>query len=94
MQKEGEANFAVADLIRKHGVSHNTYFGWKAKYRGESVTDFMRRKELEQESAKLKRMYALALESAAIKDDVGRESQSRPRSAWPSDSPPPSTACR
>jgi putative transposase len=72
--KEGEAGVAVAEIIRKHGISRNTYFGWKAKYGGASVKDLTRLKELEQENAKLKRMYAeLALENAAIKDVLSRK---------------------
>jgi len=73
--KEGEAGVAVAELIRKHGISRNTYFSWKSKYGGASVKDLTRLKELEHENAKLKRMYAeLALENAAIKDVLSRKS--------------------
>ena len=32
--KEGEAGVAVAEIIRKHGISRQTYFGWKRKYAG------------------------------------------------------------
>ena len=72
--KEGEAGVAVAELLRKHGISRNTYFTWKSKYGGASVKDLTRLKELEHENAKLKRMYAeLALENAAIKDVLSRK---------------------
>lgn len=72
--KEGEAGVAVAELIRKHGISRNTYFAWKSKYGGASVKELTRLKELEHENAKLKRMYAeLALENAAIKDVLSRK---------------------
>jgi putative transposase len=67
--KEGEAGVPVTEIIRKHGISRQTYFGWKSKYGGASVKELTRLKELEHENAKLKRMYAeLALENAAIKD--------------------------
>jgi len=67
--KEGEAGVAVAEILRKHDISRNTYFTWKAKYGGASVKDVTRLKQMEHENAKLKRMYAeLALENAAIKD--------------------------
>ena len=26
--KEGEAGVAVAEILRKHGISRNTYFAW------------------------------------------------------------------
>ena len=72
--KEGEAGVAVAELIRKHGISRSTYFAWKSKYGGASVRELTRLKELEHENAKLKRMYAeLALENSAIKDVLSRK---------------------
>jgi putative transposase len=72
--KEGEAGVPVAEIIRKHGISRQTYFAWKSKYGGASVKDLTRLKELEHENAKLKRMYAeLALENAAIKDVLSRK---------------------
>ena len=72
--KEGEAGVQVAELIRKHGISRNTYFKWKSKYAGASVPELRRLRELESENAKLKRMYAeLALENTAIKDLLSRK---------------------
>ncbi len=72
--KEGEAGVQVAELVRKHGISRNTYFKWKAKYGGATVTELRRLRELEAENAKLKRMYAdLALENTAIKDLLSRK---------------------
>jgi putative transposase len=72
--QEGEAGVPIAELLRKHGISRPTYYQWKAKYGGASVPELRRLKELEQENAKLKRMYAdLALENAAIKDVLSRK---------------------
>lgn len=72
--KEGEAGMPVVELLRKHGISRQTYFNWKSKYGGASVKELTRLKELEQEHAKLKRLYAeLALENAAIKDVLARK---------------------
>lgn len=34
---ERAAGVAVADILRKHGTSRNTYFNWKAKYGGASA---------------------------------------------------------
>jgi putative transposase len=72
--QEGEAGMPVAEILRKHGISRPTYFNGKSKYGGSSVPDLRRLNELEQENAKLKRMYAeLALENAAIKDVLSRK---------------------
>lgn len=72
--KEGDAGVAVADIVRKHGISAATYYNWKSKYAGVAVSELKRLRELETENAKLKRMYAeLALENAAIKDVLNRK---------------------
>lgn len=71
---EGEAGVPVAQVCRTHGVSSATYYQWKSKYAGMSVSELRRVKELEAENAKLKRMYAeLALENVAIKDVLSRK---------------------
>ena len=67
--REGEAGVLVSEVCRKHGISSPTYYAWKSKYAGATVSDLTRMRELEVENARLKRMYAdLALENAAIKD--------------------------
>lgn len=72
--KEGEAGVAVAEIIRKHDISRNTYFKWKARYGGASISELRRLRVLEAENAKLKKMYAeLAIENAALKDVVNRK---------------------
>jgi len=30
--KEGDAGVPVAEIVRKHGISRNTYLNWKARY--------------------------------------------------------------
>ena len=72
--KEAEASVPVADVLRKYGVSKATFFKWRSKYGGATVSDVKRLRELEAENTKLKRMYAdLALENAAIKDVLNRK---------------------
>jgi putative transposase len=72
--KEGEAGVPIDELTRKHKISRATYFNWRGKYGGVSVSELKRMRELEAENAKLKRMYAdLALENVAIKDVLNRK---------------------
>ena len=72
--KEGESGVAVIEVCRKHGISSATYYQWKAKYAGATVSDLTRMRELEVENSKLKRMYAeLALDAAAMKDVISRK---------------------
>lgn len=72
--KEGEAGLAVAELCRKHAISAATYYAWKSKFAGVSVSELTRMRELEAENARLKRMYAeLALDATAMKDVIARK---------------------
>jgi putative transposase len=72
--KEAEAGAKPADLCRRHGISEATYYNWKAKYSGMTVSEARRLRELEQENNKLKRLLAEAeLEKAALKDLLGRK---------------------
>ena len=56
--KEAEAGIPVADLCRKHGKSNATFYKWRARFGGMDASAMKRLKELEEENARLKRMYA------------------------------------
>jgi putative transposase len=72
--KEADAGVKVAELCRKYGISDATYYNWKAKFGGMTVSDAQRLKALESENAKLKRLLAESmLDNAALKDVVGRK---------------------
>ena len=72
--REHEAGATVAELCRKHGMSSATFYAWKAKYGGMEVSDARRLKVLEEENAKLKRLYADAmLDNAALKDLLAKK---------------------
>jgi putative transposase len=72
--READAGVAVADLLRKHGISRPTFYLWRKKYGGVGVPELQRLKELERENARLKRMYAdQALELTAIRDVLHRK---------------------
>jgi putative transposase len=43
--KEGESGMPISDLLRNHGISRPTYFNWRAKYGGVSVSEPKRLKE-------------------------------------------------
>ena len=67
--KEADAGIKVEDICRQHGISNGTYYNWKSKYGGMEASDVKKLKELEQENAKLKRLFAnVSLENAALKD--------------------------
>jgi putative transposase len=72
--KEAEAGAKTKDLCRRHGISEPTFYNWKAKYVGMTVSDVCRLKELEQENAELKRLLADAeLDKAALKNLLHRK---------------------
>jgi putative transposase len=72
--KEAEAGLKVAELCRKYGISDATYYNWKAKFGGMTVSEAQRLKALEAENGQLKRLLAESmLDNAALKDIVGRK---------------------
>ena len=71
---EVEVGMKVAEVCRKHGITTKTYYAWKSKYGGMSISDIKRLKELEAENAKLKKMFAeMALENHALKDLIEKK---------------------
>ena len=72
--KEAEAGVSLEDLVRQHGFSKASFYKWKGKYSGMSVSELKRLKELEEENRRLKQMYAnLSLEHEALKDIVEKK---------------------
>jgi putative transposase len=67
--REHEAGLKTADLCRKHGISDATLYKWKAKYGGLGVSEAARRRALEDENRRLKKLLAEAvLDNAALRD--------------------------
>ncbi len=56
--KRVEAGLAVPEICRELGISSATFYKWRAKYGGMDTSMISRMKELEQENARLKKMYA------------------------------------
>ena len=56
--RESEAGLATGELCRKHGIAQQTFYRWKSKYGGMSVSEAQRLKQLEEENRKLKQMVA------------------------------------
>jgi putative transposase len=71
--KESEAGVKTPDLLRRHGISGNTFYRWKAKYGGLELSDAKRLKQLEDENRKLKKLVAeQALDIQVLKDVLGK----------------------
>ncbi len=70
MQQEGKK---VEEICLEFGISEPTFFKWKSKYAGMTLSELSRLKELEQENARLKKIVA----DQQISIDVLREVNSK-----------------
>ena len=69
-----ENGMSATDLARQHGISQGTIYNWKKKYGGMEASDLKRLKELEEENARLKRMYAeLSLDHQMAKEIIEKK---------------------
>jgi putative transposase len=67
--KEAEAGAKTKELCRKHGISEATFYNWKAKYSGMTVSDVKRLRALEEENRRLKQIVGeQALDIRALKE--------------------------
>jgi putative transposase len=66
--KEAESGVKVSEILRKYGISDTTYYKWKSKYAGLTVSELQRLKGLESENSRLKKIVAeQALDISALK---------------------------
>jgi putative transposase len=67
--KESEAGMKTSELCRKHSISEATFYKWKDKFGGLSVSDVRRLRVLEEENRRLKQIVAdLTLDNRALKE--------------------------
>ncbi|GKS90604.1 transposase [Acidovorax sp. SUPP2539] len=72
--KEVELGGKVGETCRKHGISEPTYYKCKSRFAGMNVSSLAQLRELQDENAQLKRMYAeLALMHSELKDVIERK---------------------
>jgi len=67
--REAEAGLPIKELCRRHGFSEASYYLWRSKFGGMSVSDAKRLKELEVENARLKKLLA----ESVLENEVTRE---------------------
>ena len=67
--REAEAGMAVKDLCRKHGFSEASYYLWRSKFGGMTVSEAKRLRELEAENARLKKLLAESM----LENEITRE---------------------
>ena len=67
--KQAEVGVPAAELIRKVGISEQTFYRWKAKYAGLEVDQVRQMKQLRDENTRLKQLVAeLTLDKTMLQD--------------------------
>ena len=67
--KQTEHGVPVPELCREHGMSSASFYKWRSKFGGMDASLMAPMRELEQENARLKKMYA----EVQLKHDVLQE---------------------
>lgn len=72
--QEHEAGRKAEDICRELGVTTASFYKWRQRYGGLDVSEVKKMKELQEENARLKRMFAdLSLVHEALKDAVSKK---------------------
>lgn len=72
--QEAESGVPVTELLRKHNIANATFYRWKDKYGGLTVSEAKRLRALEEENRKLKRLVAdLSLDKLMLEDVVQKK---------------------
>ena len=72
--KEHENGRDAKEICRELSISTAAFYKWRQRYGGMEVSELKRVKDLEDENARLKRMYAnLSLIHEALKDAVAKK---------------------
>jgi len=72
--QEHQGGVTAKEVIRRHGISLDTFYRWTRKYSGVDKAELQRLKALEDENRRLKRVVAdQALNIQVLKDALGKE---------------------
>ena len=72
--KQAEVGVPVVELIRKVGISEQTFYRWKSKYVGLEVDQVRQMKQLQEENLRLKQLVAeLTLDKAMLQDVLSKK---------------------
>jgi len=72
--KQAETGTPVVEVIRKMGITEQTYYRWKRKYGGLGLSELRRLKQLEEENRKLKQMVAdLSLDKHMLQEVLSKK---------------------
>ena len=72
--KQAELGTSVKEVIRKAGITEQTFYRWKKKYAGLGVAEMRRLRQLEDENRRLKRLVAdLVLDKQMLQDVLSKK---------------------
>jgi putative transposase len=72
--RQAETGTSVQEVIRKMGISEQTFYRWKKLYGGLGPSEVRRLKQLEDENHRLKQMVAdLSLDKHMLQDVLSRK---------------------
>lgn len=72
--KQAETGMPVAEVIRRIGLSKQTFYYWKKVYAGVGVGELRRVRQLEDENRKLKQLVAdLSLDKHILQDVLAKK---------------------
>ncbi len=72
--RQGEAGTPAAEIIRKLGISEQTYYRWKRKYGGLGVSELRELKVIREENRRLKTLVAdLSLDKTILQEALRRK---------------------
>jgi putative transposase len=72
--KQAEMGTPVAEVLRRMGISEQTFYRWKKLYGGLGTGELRRLKQLEEENRKLKQLVAdLSLDKHILQDVLSKK---------------------
>ena len=72
--KQAEMGAPVADLIRRVGITEQTFYRWKRQYGGLESDQVRELKQVVEENARLKKLVAeLSLDKAVLQDVLSKK---------------------
>ena len=72
--RQAEAGTSVAEIIRKLGISEQTFYRWKKRFAGLGIAELRRLRIIEEESRKLKQLVAdLSLDMKMLQDVLSKK---------------------
>ena len=75
LQEAERGEQSIGAICRQHGIAETTFYRWRKKFGGMTVSEAQRLRELEKENSRLKRLLAERdLEVDLLKELLGKKS--------------------